>query len=149
MGETNLDFLMQDLIEALGPDLVHKGARKNIPVGAPRCWGCCYIATEALYYLYGKDHGFYPWRVKHEGWNHWYLMREDDMVVDAGNDEIIEARILDPTYSQFKTAVPYFKGRKSWFLTPQPCKRTKILMGKLDETKTKRKLSSTRIPDID
>jgi hypothetical protein len=74
--------------------------------------GHCYVASEALYYLLGgKQAGWVPQSVRHEGSPHWYLYnRELDLVVD-------------PTASQFRTPVPIDQARGRGFLTAQPSRR--------------------------
>lgn len=53
------------------------------------CLGHCYAATEALYYLYGRDKGFVPYIYKHEnGDTHWWLANPDT------------GEVLDPTEPQ-------------------------------------------------
>jgi hypothetical protein len=69
------------------------------------------VASEALYHLCGgAESGLVPCSVRHEGTVHWYLRT-------LTNDPV------DPTAAQFKTPVPYDKGRGRGFLTKQPSKR--------------------------
>lgn len=80
--------------------------------------GNCYVTCEALFHLLGgKNSGWVPHHVPHEGDMHWYLQRDkrDDM-------------ILDPTASQFKTPPPYHLGVGCGFLTKGPSKRARALM---------------------
>lgn len=51
-------------------------------------------------------------------WSHWYLRWE------VGDKTFY----LDPTSTQFTTAVPYEKGRGCGFRTKSPSKQTKELM---------------------
>jgi len=78
--------------------------------------GHCYVASEALYHMLGgKDAGFKPMNLKHEGAQHWWLVGPDGEVIDA-------------TADQFKTPVPYDQGRGRGFLTKQPSKRAQKLI---------------------
>jgi hypothetical protein len=80
--------------------------------------GNCYV-TEALYHLLGgKKAGYVPYRVRHEGDVHWYLMLD-------------RTYIIDPTVKQFKTPPPYEKGRGSGFLTKRPSKRAREMMKRM------------------
>lgn len=79
--------------------------------------GNCYVTCEALYHLLGgKDSGWKPYVMRHEGDTHWFLMRPWLGV------------ILDPTASQFRTKPAYHKARGCGFLTKQPSKRARALM---------------------
>jgi hypothetical protein len=56
--------------------------------------------------------------LRHEGDTHWFLVN-------------VTGLILDPTVSQFKMPPDYTKARGRGFLTKQPSKRAKALMGVL------------------
>lgn len=114
--------LLRAIVAACGPDLVHKKIRAGIPEGAHRTWGCCYVASEALYHLWGKDNGF---RLHFLHFSpdsgHFYLMDRD------GN-------VLDPTRRQFYGSgikLEYRKGKCCGFLTRQPSKRCQTLLGRI------------------
>lgn len=80
--------------------------------------GNCYVTCEALYHLMGgKEAGWVPKTVRHEGDTHWFLVHKKSGVV------------VDPTSSQFKRPVPYEKARGRGFLTLAPSKRARALMG--------------------
>lgn len=84
--------------------------------------GNCYVCVEALYHLLGgKEAGWVPHTVRHEGDVHWFLARNDDHPEGP-------TMILDPTASQFKTPPPYHLGRGRGFLTLAPSKRARALM---------------------
>lgn len=84
--------------------------------------GNCYVTCEALYHLLGgKSAGYTPHTVRHEGDVHWYLVLEVPVFA-------VVRTIIDPTASQFKTPVPYNKGRARGFLTKQPSKRARAMM---------------------
>ena len=94
-------------------------------------FGHCYVASETLYHLLQQDHvigsnypikqtdRFHPHHARDEnGITHWWLQDE------LGN-------MLDVTIDQFLSKdrqPPYDNGRKGWFLTKQPSKRSKELM---------------------
>lgn len=81
--------------------------------------GNCYVASEALYHLLGgKEAGWKPMMVKHEGDTHWFLKHTSGL-------------IIDPTVSQFKESPPYEEARGCGFLTKQPSKRAQNLMQKI------------------
>lgn len=81
--------------------------------------GHCYVASEVLYHqLGGKEAGWTPQCVRHEGGSHWYLKHTD-------------GTIIDPTCDQFTTPVPYDKGRGCGFLTREPSKRSQVILDRL------------------
>lgn len=81
--------------------------------------GPCYPAAEAVYHLMGgKAAGLTPMRIVHEGVPHWYLRWTTNG----------ETMYIDPTASQFKTPVPYEKGRGNGFLTNKPSVRAQLLI---------------------
>jgi hypothetical protein len=72
--------------------------------------GHCYVACEALFHLLGgKDAGFTPAQIHHEGESHWFLRTPSG--------------VLDPTADQFATPVPYETGTGKGFLTREPSRR--------------------------
>lgn len=85
----------------------------------PYC-GHCYIATEALFHLYGKSHGYTPRVTRVADETHWWLENQ------RGN-------ILDPTADQFRKRFEQFnyQGRPCGFLTKNPSKRCQILMERM------------------
>ena len=79
--------------------------------------GHCYVASEALYHLLGgKESGYVPQNIQHEGAPHWYLKHGKT------------GEILDPTAGQFQVPVPYEKGVGKGFLTKQPSKRAQLVI---------------------
>lgn len=81
--------------------------------------GHCYVASEALYHaLGGKEAGWTPHNITHEGSPHWFLKHKD-------------GAIIDPTADQFKTPVPYEKARGKGFLTRQPSKRAQEVLRRI------------------
>lgn len=89
--------------------------RKAKYQGKPGLTGHCYVASEALYHLLGgRESGWVPTFIRHEGEPHWYLRRGQ--------------QVLDPTASQFKTMPNYAMGIGKGFLTRLPSKRAKIVL---------------------
>jgi hypothetical protein len=88
--------------------------------GSAHCMkGHCYVASEAAYHLLGgKEAGWTPHVIQHEGGPHWFLKH-------AGG------RILDPTADQFNTPVPYAKGQGKGFLTKEPSARTRQVIERM------------------
>ena len=78
--------------------------------------GNCYVTSEALYHLLGgKNAGWKPMNMQHEGTQHWFLKHESGMIVDA-------------TAIQFAKTPDYSKARGRGFLTGAPSKRARALM---------------------
>ena len=85
--------------------------------------GHCYVACEVLFHL---DRGRYkPHFIRHEGEPHWFLKDK------------FKGEIIDPTYKQFKTSVPYEKGIGKGFLTKRPSARAKSVLSRILIFKTK------------
>jgi hypothetical protein len=85
-------------------------------------WGHCYIATEVLYYLWGKQRGYKPQVLKLDnGGTHWFLRKG--------------CHIVDPTQKQFDMPVDYSKGKGCGFLTKMPSKRAVILLNRMNHEK--------------
>lgn len=107
---------------ALGPHLVKSNYRTFMPKDATASWGCCYVATEALYHLWGKENGFTPMRVPYRVGcgmvgQHWFLEhRPSGFQVDI-------------TADQFKKRTPnYKKAVPCGFLTKKPSKRAQQII---------------------
>lgn len=92
---------------------------------APVTRGNCYVTAEALYHLLGgKVAGWKPMTVRHEDDVHWYL-------VNVRIENAMGYFVLDPTASQFRTRPPYHLGRGRGFLTREPSRRARELMGRM------------------
>lgn len=95
----------------------HEGRRVNVADnyrGQRR--GNCYVCVEATFHLLGgKNSGWHPTVMTHEGGTHWFLKHDSGI-------------ILDPTRKQFRTSPDYSTGRGCGFLTVQPSRRAKKLM---------------------
>ena len=114
--------LKTKIIDNLSDDLLKK-EYLNSP-NKNKYTGHCYIASETYYHLSHEKLKIYY--VKHENSTHWYLRNERHDVIDL-------------TAKQFKTPVPYFRGRRASFLTNYPSKRCKILIKRvLDELETEK-----------
>jgi hypothetical protein len=106
----------------LGPNLVKRNYLKHRPADATPSWGCCYIATEALYHLWGKANGYtsmcLPYRVtKDMVGNHWFLeQRTSGLQVDI-------------TADQFRGEHPnYLSAKPKGFMTKHPSKRAQNII---------------------
>lgn len=82
----------------------------------PFC-GHCYIATEALFHLYGKTHGYTPRVTRIADETHWWLENQN-------------GDILDPTADQLPKKFNY-QGRACGFLTKNPSKRCQTLVERM------------------
>jgi hypothetical protein len=106
----------------LGPHLVKSNYRKHMPVNATKSWGTCYVATEALYHLWGKANGYtpmcLPYRLDRETMGrHWFLeQRASGLQVDITADQF---HGVQPDYPSAKP-----KG----FMTKAPSKRARIVI---------------------
>lgn len=97
-------------------DELRKSPYRGNPNGVA---GHCYVASEALYHLLGgKEAGWTPQTIQHEGGPHWFLQHQDGTILDA-------------TADQFQTPVPYEKARGCGFLTRQPSQRTRQVLERL------------------
>jgi hypothetical protein len=78
--------------------------------------GYCYVASEALYYLFGgSDAGLRVMRAPCVGGEHWWLEGAD--------------KLIDTTADQFEEDFDYSTGVQSMFLTAEPSPRAvKILL---------------------
>lgn len=112
----DLDDLGVKIRSVLTDDLLKPEYRDN-----PRPYaGHCYVASEVYYHLAGgKAAGYKAMGMEHEGSQHWWLENKDGQVVDL-------------TAEQFKTPVPYHKGKGRGFLTKDPSKRAQTIIQRLD-----------------
>ena len=96
-------MLVSEIRKNLTPDLL-KGRWVTSPDDGVS--GYCYVATEAFYWILGKQMGFMPHVIGHaqcpeifnEGETHWFLKKGEDVV-------------LDITADQFQQSIPYHLGR--------------------------------------
>lgn len=119
--------LISKIRAALGPHLIKPKYREFMPKTAKPSWGCCYVATEALWHLWGKENGYEPVRVpftlgpRTKG-QHWFLRHWP----------CIEYYV-DLTADQF-TAMPpsrcpkYAEAIPCGFLTKKPSKRAQQII---------------------
>ena len=93
--------MVTEIKKRLSPDLL-KGYWKD--KGGHRLAGHCYVATEVLYLLIGRQQSKYrPYVLNHkicpqllaEGETHWYLMNPNDMsdVVDITEEQFGEKKV--------------------------------------------------------
>jgi hypothetical protein len=111
---------------ALGPHLVKSNYLKFRPVDATPSWGCCYIASEALYHLWGKANGYTAMRLPYglgrgngmlTGGMHWFLeQRASGLQVDITADQFRGVPL------DYKSATP------TGFLTKKPSKRAQRII---------------------
>ena len=107
--------LYQKIISVLTPDLIQKKYRKNTKT----LYGYCYIVSEAIYHLFGKHNGYFPYRVKHKNETHWYLQNKDSEIID----------IIADSYK--KNPFKYQNGTKTSFLTKEPSKRCQEILKRI------------------
>lgn len=119
--ERTRDPLVRDIRRVLTADLLKPRYRARPLAGADRATGHCYVAVEALYHLEGGPSSqLKPHTIRHEGEPHWFLRD------GAG-------KVRDPTASQFKTPVPYDRGRGCGFLTgDKPSARAREVMRRVE-----------------
>ena len=96
-----------------------------MPGNAKPSWGCCYVASEALWHLWGKRNGYTAMRVKYnlgggKKGMHWFLEhRPSGLQVDI-------------TADQFQVEPDYEAAIACGFLTKKPSKRAQqIIQGVL------------------
>ena len=95
-----------------------KKAIRKIPreKGQHPAEGLCYPASEAFFHAVGgKQAGFIPMQLEHEGVSHWW--------VEGPGGEV-----YDLTEGQFRTAVPHERSRGRGFLTAKPSERAQDLL---------------------
>ncbi len=79
-----------------------------------RIAGNCYIAAEAVYHLLPDQGRWTPHNVKHKGESHWFLKRDDGV-------------ILDPTGDRMPGRINYASSTGRGFLTSKPSRRARAL----------------------
>jgi hypothetical protein len=111
---------MKDLISKVRTNLTEDLRNKKFRNHSCPTAGHCYVASEALYHLLGgKDAGYTPMQIVHEGSSHWFLKHSS-------------GKVIDPTSDQFKTPVPYEQAKGRGFLTKQPSKRAQTLIERVN-----------------
>lgn len=82
--------------------------------------GNCYVTSEAAYHLLGgKEAGWVPMRVHHEGSTHWYIENRDT------------GQRVDLTAAQFNLSPPYDEAVGCGFLTKEPSRRAREMMERM------------------
>lgn len=79
--------------------------------------GHCYVASECYFHLVNEP--LKPMNIQHEGVSHWFLKNTEN------------GEIIDITFDQFKTGVPYNQARGRGFLTKKPSKRCQKLIDRI------------------
>ena len=106
----NVNELIKKIQSNLSDDLLHSSYRKQY--AGQGVHGHCYVATETLYYLYGKENGYNPRYFRcQDGGTHWWLEKDGE--------------VLDPTAEQ--VAEDFIYEGKSQFFMCYPSKRCLIL----------------------
>lgn len=116
----DIESIIKSIQENLSEDLLKKKYRREVYPHVTT--GHCYLATEALYHLIGKELGYKPMCCSlGEGRTHWYLQHPD-------------GSIADPTAEQYLAVgeePPYHLGKGKGFCTLYPSKRAVTLMERI------------------
>ena len=112
--------VIRKIRSVLSPDLLKQD---YAPDSTNPTKGHCYAASEALYHLMGgAASGWFPVRGRdEEGIVHWWLQNR-------------RGEVLDPTAEQYLSVSkqpPYVKGVPGGFLTKEPSRRARDLMGRV------------------
>jgi len=121
----SISLVISKIRKNLTPDLL-KGRWETSPDDGVS--GQCYVASEAFYWIIGKELGFKPHVLSHkdcpellrEGETHWFLMKDKHVV-------------LDITADQFKGNIPYHLGKPNGMMNhPEGgSKRAQVLIKKV------------------
>ena len=116
------DFLIWSIQRQLTPDTLKQPWRERA-VGEHRTFGHCYVVTEALYHLWGKNRGFKPAvvQVPEMQSTHWFLRNVAGEVVDGTKEQ----------FEMHGIRIPYENGKGCGFLTKEPSKRCQALLEKI------------------
>ena len=116
----DIEILLEKVRANLTADLLkpeYREKNKTNPM-----YGHCYVATESIYHLL-KSNNYYPHCARDEdGIVHWWLEDQSGQRIDATKDQ----------YTIVNKIPPYEKGRKQWFLTNKPSKRSEKLISKIE-----------------
>lgn len=117
--------IIQKIRSVLSPDLLK---RDYPPDSTNPTKGHCYAASEALYHLLGgPPSGWFPVRGRDgDGIVHWWLQNR-------------HGEVLDPTADQYLSVnkePPYANGVPGGFLTREPSKRARDIMGRVQKRDT-------------
>lgn len=127
----SISTVISKIRKNLTPDLL-KGRWETSPDDGAS--GHCYVATEALYWMVGKQLGFKPYVLSHstcpelldEGETHWFLMKDQNVILDA-------------TADQFNgVAIPYHLGKANGMMNhPEGgSQRAQVLIKKISYERT-------------
>ena len=120
----SISLVISKIRKNLTPDLLKGRWETSADDGVT---GHCYVATEALFWIVGKDMGYKPHVIGHaecpellaDGETHWFLMK----------DQVV----LDVTADQFKGRIPYERGKPNGMMNhPEGgSKRAQVLIKKI------------------
>lgn len=116
-----LNQIKKSIIRNLTDDLLAEPFKqlKKRTDNLPNTFGHCYVASEVAYHLLGgKKSEWKPQFIRHLGCPHWFLKRQDGMVMDL-------------TAGQFQSPVEYERAIGKGFLTKKPSKRAKVLIKRI------------------
>lgn len=122
--------IVEAIRASLGPHLVKRSYLEYRPPDAKPSWGCCYVASEALYHLWGKANGYTPMCVpyvvaKHAEGRHWFLeQRASGLQLDITADQF---DALYPSAPAFMRP-DYEAAKPKGFMTKVPSKRARIII---------------------
>jgi len=114
-----IETIIQKVKSNLTPDLlkpIYREKNKTNPM-----FGHCYVATEGLYHLLQSSEYFPHCARDEDGIVHWWLEDGTGNRIDATREQ----------YDLEKKLPPYDKGKKKWFLTKIPSKRTQELLNRI------------------
>lgn len=125
IARAHLCALMGDV---LTPDLLTGRWKTAFSETGNRYAGHCYAAAEALFHILGgRSRGWLPCVMSNATWSegldpgetHWFVRNEKT------------GEILDPTSAQFDRPVPYERAKGCGFLTKEPSRRAREIIGRL------------------
>lgn len=113
--------IISKIQNCLSRDLLSPKYQKIVPENAHPVIGHCYIATEAAFHLFGKEHGYYPFVRRDGRITHWWLQNE-------------KGQIIDVTIAQVGDNYPYHEGHKQ-NMQSTPSKRARKLIRRVKRLK--------------
>jgi hypothetical protein len=116
-----LEELIAKIQAVLTPDLLKRPYREENAENP--MFGHCYVATEALFHLLPDRENYCACRGRDDrGIVHWWLVHKPT------------GQIYDVTADQYHSkglVPPYARGKRSGFLTKDPSKRCRMLLGRM------------------
>jgi hypothetical protein len=126
-----------------GIEFVPKELLPYRPKTAPACWGNCYPVTEALYHLWGKQHGYRPayiyYKLRKRGLpvrtvTHWFLITKYGAPMDATAAQFDSATTGIVAPGRYGGVMDYSKAVRCGFLTKKPSKRARKFISAAKKT---------------